>query len=181
MPPNDRLGRLALALALAGCLLAPARAQTPMMLTQDMFAEGTLILANPGLYTLASDIVFNPNPRSAGGDSNPRPAQLKSAGGLYDDAAYGLGFFAAIVITGPNITLDLNGFTLSQHIEHMQKQRFFALIELSSAPFLMVADGGCGVNFLPPARSRRLPSQNQGPHDFATGDLATPRCDATPP
>lgn len=62
----------------------------------------------------------------------------------YDPAAYGLGFFAAIVIAADDVILDLNGFRIQQSAEHALLQRFFATIELANAPFI-------------PA---------QGPHDF---------------
>lgn len=67
-------------------------------------------------------------------------AQYFTPGGLfdrrYDPAAFGLGFFAAIVITAPEVTLDLNGFTLEQSEEHALLQRFFALVELANIPFI---------------------------------------------
>ena len=54
----------------------------------------------------------------------------------YDSASFGLGFFAAIVITGKNITLDLNGFKIVQSEEHALLQRFFSVIELAEQPFI---------------------------------------------
>jgi hypothetical protein len=54
----------------------------------------------------------------------------------YDPAAFGLGFFAAIVINAPDVTLDLNGYTLEQSEEHALLQRFFALVELANMPFI---------------------------------------------
>ncbi|MEM6709686.1 MAG: hypothetical protein AAF648_12965, partial [Pseudomonadota bacterium] len=71
----------------------------------------------------------------------------------YDPAAFGLGFFAAIVITADDVVLDLNGHRLEQSHEHALMQRFFSLIELASAPFI-------------PA---------QGPHDFGSGFKAAQR------
>jgi len=64
----------------------------------------------------------------------------------YDPAAYGIGFFAAIAITGDDVVLDLNGHTIEQSAEHALLQRFFAVVELSDQPF--------------------IPSQ--GPFDFGT-------------
>mmetsp|Transcript_13052 Transcript_13052/g.28378 ORF Transcript_13052/g.28378 Transcript_13052/m.28378 type:complete len:561 (-) Transcript_13052:83-1765(-) len=119
-------------------------------LFQSEFAEGTLIISTPGDYELAENIVFNPNGRAVGGNSLPRPDQFTYLGGIYDPAAYGIGFFAAISIVADNVTLELNGFTLEQGVEHNLIQRFFALIELGSTPFLA----------------------GQGPHDF--GNLTSP-------
>lgn len=54
----------------------------------------------------------------------------------YDPAAYGIGFFAAIAITGDDVVLDLNGHTIEQSAEHALLQRFFSVIELSDQPFI---------------------------------------------
>ncbi len=54
----------------------------------------------------------------------------------YDPAAYGVGFFAAIVITADDVVLDLAGHTIQQSAEHALLQRFFAVIELADQPFV---------------------------------------------
>lgn len=118
---------------------------TIVNLSQSDFTSGTYLINQPGVYRLAEDIVFNPNSRwsydlsgnrtDTGLDWFPTPTQLVSGGGPYDDKAFRFGFFAAIVITATNVVLDLNGYTLSQHPEHALQQRFFSLIEVSSAPF----------------------------------------------
>ena len=54
----------------------------------------------------------------------------------YDPSAFGLGFFAAIVIAADGVELDLNGHTLEQSAEHALLQRFFAVIELAEQPFI---------------------------------------------
>ncbi len=54
----------------------------------------------------------------------------------YDPAAYGVGFFAAIVITADDVVLDLAGHTIEQSAEHALLQRFFAVIELADQPFI---------------------------------------------
>lgn len=54
----------------------------------------------------------------------------------YDPAAYGLGFFAAIVIAADNVTLDLAGHRIEQSAEHALLQRFFSVIELAERPFI---------------------------------------------
>jgi hypothetical protein len=52
------------------------------------------------------------------------------------DHHFVLGYFAAIIINGENIELDLNGFELKQSPLHNLQQRFFALIEMADRPFL---------------------------------------------
>ncbi|MDJ0784654.1 MAG: right-handed parallel beta-helix repeat-containing protein [Desulfosarcinaceae bacterium] len=112
-------------------------------ISQDDFIEGTLIIDQPGNYQLTEDISFNPHPPGTLDDfgnvleayngGRPFPSQL---GNPYDPAAFGLGFFAAIVITAENVTLDLNGMTIEQSEEHALLQRFFAVIELTNRPFI---------------------------------------------
>ena len=63
---------------------------------------------------------------SPGGPVDPR----------YDPRAFGLGFFAAIVIQADNVILDLNGHTIEQSAEHALLQRFFAVIETADQPFI---------------------------------------------
>ena len=107
-------------------------------LTNKDFVAGTLIISRPGRYVLAEDISFRPN--SVSGDSttpedlspsqilgccNPLSDQLKSNGGPYDDAAYGLGFFSAIAVVTDNVEIDLNCYILEQSEEHALMQRFF--------------------------------------------------------
>jgi len=120
-------------------------------LSQSDFDSGTYIIDTPGRYYLTENITFNPFPRSAGGNSLPKPEQLSSYNppGKYDARAFNLGFFAAIVIQGNGIDVDLNGFTLEQGEEHSLFQRFFALIELSNVPF----------------------HYDNGPHNFTTDAL----------
>ena len=64
----------------------------------------------------------------------------------YNPKAFGVGFFAAIVVQADNVTIDLNGHTLKQSEEHALQQRFYANIELANQPF--------------------IPSQ--GPHNFGS-------------
>ncbi|MCB1118785.1 MAG: right-handed parallel beta-helix repeat-containing protein [Chlamydiia bacterium] len=66
----------------------------------------------------------------------PLPSQFTYAGGPYDPAAYGIGFFAAIVIAAKDVVLDLNGHTLEQSQQHALMQRFYANIELADQPFI---------------------------------------------
>ena len=55
------------------------------------------------------------------GNSLPKPEQLSSYNppGKYDARAFNLGFFAAIVIQGNGIDVDLNGFTLEQGVKFL--------------------------------------------------------------
>lgn len=113
-------------------------------LSQKDFVDGSYIITEPGYYYLTEDIVFNPNhndnlhPFDSG---FPYPHQT-----IYNHPRFQLGFFAAIIIQTNNVIFDLNNFTLSQHPIHALKQRFFALLELASKPFI----------------------PNQGPHNFGS-------------
>lgn len=102
--------------------------QKPTYLTNNDFTNGTYIIDTPGYYKLSEDIIFDPNKNS---DHFPIPSQTK-----YQSAGFVLGFFAAIVIQADNVYLDLNGYTLQASEEFTLQQRFFALIELGSAPFI---------------------------------------------
>ena len=112
-------------------------------LNQDAFDRGTYVITEPGLYKLAEDISFDPNSPKILGDEIPAskacmplPSQFTYAGGPYDPAAYGIGFFAAIVIAAKDVVLDLNGHTLEQSQQHALMQRFYANIELADQPFI---------------------------------------------
>ena len=102
-------------------------------LKQSDFDRGTVRITKPGIYILKENITFHPNPTN---DFQPTPQQIAS--GLYpmDPChAYHLGFFAAITIETNNVILDLNNYTIAQSMEHYLQQRFYAHIELASAPF----------------------------------------------
>eukprot|EP01025_Chloroclados_australasicus_P020330 TRINITY_DN2143_c0_g1_i1.p1 TRINITY_DN2143_c0_g1~~TRINITY_DN2143_c0_g1_i1.p1 ORF type:complete len:633 (+),score=69.47 TRINITY_DN2143_c0_g1_i1:2195-4093(+) len=114
-------------------------------LSQSDFDQGSQILLYPGVYKLTNDIVFNPNSATALGvdyysAGDVQPSQFA----IYNPKAFGIGFFAAVVIAGKDIVLDLNGFKISQSKEHGLHQRFYFHVELASSPFI----------------------QGQGPHDF---------------
>jgi hypothetical protein len=144
----------------AACI--PAQAGDVVELFQDDFTYGTYIIDRPGRYRLAEDISFNPNSTTTlGVDAYragfPLPGQFADGtnepfvpGGpddpRYDPAAFGIGFFAAIVIAADGVDLDLNGYTIDQSEEHALLQRFFAVIELADRPFI----------------------PNQGPHSFGS-------------
>lgn len=93
------------------------------------FKNGTYRITKPGIYKLCENIVFHPNPDN---DFNPKPNQYDK----YSIEAYHLGFFAALTIETKGVILDLCGFTIKQSNEHYLKQRFFAIIELASSPFI---------------------------------------------
>lgn len=138
-------------------------------LTNENFASGTYVIKEPGVYKLKEDIIFNPNSVASlnkkgkekeGEEKNVfnRITSYESGDVLpqqfrvYDPAAFGIGFFAAIAVSSSNVEIDLNGFSIEQSIEHALQQRFFALIQLNSAPFLggsgphkFVGDGGLKV------------------------------------
>ncbi|GBG27424.1 Hypothetical Protein FCC1311_036452 [Hondaea fermentalgiana] len=112
-----------------------AEGRRVVKLWQSDFDKGTLVLKRSNTrYVLGEDIVFRPQ-----GDLTPEspetwmfPSRNQQA---YTGSAFRLGFFAAITLSGYNVVLDLNGYTLSQSVEHANVQRFFALIELASSPF----------------------------------------------
>ena len=97
-------------------------------LSQKDFDQGTLRLTQPGTYVLTENIVFAPN---KGYNYFPRSQQKD-----YSAPAYGLGFFAAITIEVDHVTLDLQGHHIACSQVFSIQQRFFAIIELASAPFI---------------------------------------------
>ena len=105
------------------------------------FQAGTVRITKPGVYILQEDIIFDPN---SSNDYQPTPQQIAS--GLYpmDPChAYHLGFFAAITIETENVILDLNQHTIQQSMGHYLQQRFYAHIELASAPFIPSQGPAC--------------------------------------
>ena len=117
-------------------------------LHQADFDDGTYIINELGYYRLAENITFNPHPPGTLGEDGvtvldaysggiPFPSQLGNPEERkYDPRAFGLGFFAAIVIEAEHVVLDLNGHTLEQSEEHALLQRFFSVIELTDQPFI---------------------------------------------
>jgi len=121
-------------------------ANTVIELNQSNFDNGTYRIKTPGYYRLTEDIIFLPNKNissstTPGDDINvldnffPTPAQ-KRPDGDYPAPPYQLGFFAAITVEANGVVIDLNGFSIRQHILHNIQQRFFACIELASSPFI---------------------------------------------
>lgn len=111
--------------------------------------DTSLQIKTPGLYRLTEDIIFNPNQVAHPSDSgDPNPAQFIS--GSLDPMAFGIGFFAAIVVTASNVIIDLNGHMICHALAHQIQQRFFSVIELANAAFI----------------------PKQGPHDFTNSLIA---------
>jgi len=111
------------------------------LLENSDFSTGTYRITEPGKYKLSEDIIFNPNPNNdfmpLSEDTmvnNTPSGSAKYPIGQY--GAYHLGFFAAITIECKDVILDLNGFTIKQSKKHNLVQRFYANIELNSAPFI---------------------------------------------
>lgn len=92
------------------------------------FKYGTYRIVEPGVYMVKEDIVFSPNPEN---DFRPNKGDPN-----YTSLGYHLGFFAALTIECPNVTLDLGGHTMECSKVFTAAQRFFSMIELASAPFI---------------------------------------------
>lgn len=109
----------------------------PMLLSASYFVadftKGTKIIDEPGKYKLCEDIVFNPNAPTGNSLSD---GAFDPDYDLYDKNNYGLGFFAAIAISAPNVEIYLNCHTIEQSAGHALMQRFFAIFELANSPFL---------------------------------------------
>ena len=130
---------------------------TVVELAQSDFAKGTYRATAPGVYRLAEDVVFEPDLNADGEhwpscETDAKAAAYCAHGRVA--GAYHLGFFAALTLEGEDVHLDLNGYTLSQSLLHSLKQRFFALVETGSAPFLT----------------------GQGPGDFGEGVVGCRYC-----
>ena len=102
-------------------------------LSQEDFDKGPVIIREPGVYRLKSDIVFSPFQENNG---KPTEEWLNT---LPEDErkAYVLGAFAAIVIRADNVCLDLNGKTFKQSEIHFFQQTFYSHVEMASSPFIL--------------------------------------------
>ena len=112
-------------------------------LNKENFAAGTFRIIKPGYYELQEDIEFSPDPNQ---DSSFMPTAAQIASGDYPTASsspktgyYHMGFFAAVTVEADGVVLNLNGHTIKQTEIHKLQQRFFACIELASAPFMQAA------------------------------------------
>ena len=99
-------------------------------LDNAMFANGTYRITRSGTYMLTENIIFNPNKYD---NNQPRADQAKA---YPVENGYVLGFFAAITVETENVIIDLNGFSIQLHNMFNLRQRFCALIELASSPFI---------------------------------------------
>ena len=97
-----------------------------VLLGKQDFANGTLRLTKPGLYVVREDIEFNPD-----------ESYLKSNPNFANNNAYSMGYFAAITVETDGVILDLQGHTIRQSYEHYARQRFFSVVELANAPFVL--------------------------------------------
>ncbi|KAL7538809.1 hypothetical protein ACHAXR_008806, partial [Thalassiosira sp. AJA248-18] len=131
---------------------APPVPQDAICLNQADFDQGTKFISTPGTYKLCQDISFGPNGPEAGKLPN-EDAFDPVFNGLYSTNEFGLGFFAALCIASPYVTIHLDGHTIEQSAGHALMQRFFSVIELASSPFIRSAGPaqfvGDGEAFLP--------------------------------
>ena len=107
------------------------------------------------MYKLCEDITFDPvGPFGAPSEFMYDPV----FDATYTENAFGLGFFAAIVIEASDVTLRLNGHTIKQSPGHALMQRFFAVIELADSPFIPGAGPAdfVGPNTFEPAKNVKI-------------------------
>lgn len=124
-----------------------------------MFDHGTLRITDSGVYKLCENIVFNPNAPTPG-EVPPEDVFDPIYNGGWSPFEFGLGFFAAVAIGAPDVTIHLDGFTIEQSKEHALMQRFFAIFELATSPFIPGAGPalfvGPGEQFVPATNVRIL-------------------------
>lgn len=125
-------------------------------LKQSDFNDGTYRITQTGTYIIEEDIIFEFNSPSTSDFDNldtynnnndwwPTSDQTNmypGAGNLRN--SYSMGFFAGITIETSNVILDLDGYELKMSKLFYYQQAFFALICLTSQPFLPTQ----GINFL---------------------------------
>jgi hypothetical protein len=99
------------------------------------FDAGTVIIKKSGKYRLCENISFRPNFPVTMTEDNFENL-FDPDFDKYSPNEFGLGFFAAIAIQAHDVEIDLNGYTLEQSPEHALMQRFYANLELGSAPFI---------------------------------------------
>eukprot|EP00581_Thalassiosira_minuscula_P006599 CAMPEP_0183703728 /NCGR_PEP_ID=MMETSP0737-20130205/1363_1 /TAXON_ID=385413 /ORGANISM="Thalassiosira miniscula, Strain CCMP1093" /LENGTH=655 /DNA_ID=CAMNT_0025930525 /DNA_START=215 /DNA_END=2182 /DNA_ORIENTATION=- len=105
-------------------------------LTQDDFDHGTKIITASGAYKLCEDIEFGPNGPTVPNEPPHEDAFDPELGGDFGKNEFGLGFFSALCIAASDVTIYLNGYTIEQSPGHALMQRFFAIFELASSPFI---------------------------------------------
>jgi hypothetical protein len=100
----------------------------------DDFKYGTIRIKYPCTIKLQENIIFNPD---NGDNSNPYfEPSLSTRRASYSHHGYILGFFAAITVECPHVTINLNNFEIRQSAKHYLLQRFYAHIELADQPFI---------------------------------------------
>lgn len=122
-----------------------------VLLRQSDFDAGAVYITRPGVYRLAENVRFFPTAlrpsvqRASASSIGPQlaAADLDAFVARHDPElapairmGLGLGFFAAIVVAADDVVLDLNKFTIEQDAAYALLQRFFAVVELASAPFI---------------------------------------------
>ena len=117
-------------------------------ITNKDLKNGSYLINQPGQYILNENIIFHPNPDN---DFQPTKDQYDK---YNPSKGFILGFFAVFVIETTNVIFDLNGFTIQCSNEFLLKQRFCALIELASSPFI----------------------PKQGPADFGKSIISAKNC-----
>jgi len=111
------------------------KASHTIKLYNNDFKNGTVRIKSSTNVLFAEDVVFDP---IGFNQENQTYEPHKSANASeYTDKAYHLGFFAAITVEANNVDIDLNEKKLSQSDMHRLHQRFIALIELGSQPFIV--------------------------------------------
>ena len=96
---------------------APPFGLARLALRAEHFTRTVDLSRRDTIYVLQDDVEFQPTDVPAG-----KP--------------FHLGWFAAVRMYGENIILDLNGKYIRQSVDHWIKQRFFAIVEVGSVPFL---------------------------------------------
>jgi len=116
---------------------------TTIYLSQRSFDTGTVRITRPGYYVLLEDIEFHPNSAN-----NFEPTQEQILSGQYpkNPGPYNLNFFAALTIESKDVLIDMRGHTIKQSYEHFLMQRFYANIELASAPFIGAQGPSQGIS-----------------------------------
>lgn len=94
-------------------------------------ANGTIDIKHSGYFLLKGDLVFSPNEEH---DSLPTAEQI-AAGQYLPTDGYKHGFFATIVVRAENVTINLNGFTVSVSDLFRVRQGFHAALAVS-IPFI---------------------------------------------
>jgi hypothetical protein len=108
------------------------------------FDHGTKVISDPGVYKLCENISFGPNGPASGQLPDENAFDPVFDGG-WSPNEFSLGFFAALCVASPDVTIHLNDFAIEQSPGHALMQRFFAVIELASSPFI---SGAGPANFV---------------------------------